>query len=91
MSTPFNNQWVLGRLRARWRKRDHAAGSGTPGEPPASLPELPHEPLPEQQPPASKSHAKHAPRNPAHTIRERPRAASSRTARKHPRWIDRDT
>jgi len=86
MSTPYNNQWVLGRLRARWRRRAHAAGSGTLGEPRAPLPEQPHEP-----PPSSKSRGKHAARGPSHAARERPRPASGRAARKHPRWIDRDT
>jgi len=85
MSTPYNNQWVLGRLRARWRRRAHAAASGALAEPSAALPEQP------QPPPSSKSHGKHAPRNPAHAARERPRPASGRAARKHPRWVDRDT
>ena len=85
MSTPYNNQWVLGRLRARWRRRAHAAASGALAEPNAALPAQP------QPPPSSKPHGKHAPRNPAHAARERPRPASGRAARKHPRWVDRDT
>jgi len=96
MSTPYNNQWVLGRLRARWRRRAHAAGSSVLGQPcgplPEQLPEQPpeesHEPPP---PPSSRSRTKRVPRSPAHGARERPRTAPSRTARKHPRWIDRDT
>ena len=96
MSTPYNNQWVLGRLRARWRRRAHAAAGGALAEPSAALPThgLPGHALPEQpreQPPSSKSHAKHAPRSPTHAARERPRPASGRAARRHPRWVDRDT
>jgi len=87
MSTPYNNQWVLGRLRARWRRRAHAEASGALAEPSAALPEQPQP----QSPPSSKSHDKHAPRNPAHTARERSRPASGRAARKQPRWVDRDT
>jgi len=87
MSTPYNNQWVLGRLRARWRRRAHAAASGARAEPSAALPEQPQS----QPPPSSESRGKHAPRNPAHAARERPRPASGRAARKHPRWVDRDT
>ena len=43
MSTPYNNQWVLGRSRARWRRRGRAAASGGVGEPPVALPQEPHE------------------------------------------------
>ena len=76
MST-YNNQWVLGRSRARWRRRPPAAGSGALGQPPVPLPQEPHEQHP------SGTHER--PR-PAFTgpVRKRP-------GRKHPRWIDRDT
>jgi hypothetical protein len=40
MSTPYNNQWLLG--RSRWRRRRHAAGSGARRQPPAPLREEPH-------------------------------------------------
>ena len=98
MSTPYNNQWVLGRLRARWRRRAHAAGSGALGQPCGPLPEHLLEQPPQQSheqphapPPSSKSRTKRVPRSPAHGARERPRPAPSRATRKHPRWIDRDT
>ena len=42
MST-YNNQWVLGRSRARWRRRAPAAGSGAREQPAAPLPQPPHE------------------------------------------------
>ena len=42
MST-YNNQWVLGRSRARWRRRAPAAGSGAPEQPLAPLPQERHE------------------------------------------------
>lgn len=88
MSTPYNNQWALGRLRVRWARRADATASGALAEPSAALPEQPQQP----PPPSSTSHGKHAARSPAHTARERSRRASwGRAARKHPRWVDRDT
>jgi len=42
MST-FNNQWVLSRSRARWRRRAPAVGSGAREPPPAPLPQESHE------------------------------------------------
>jgi hypothetical protein len=82
MSTPHNDQWVLG----RWRRRVHAAGSDALGQARAPLREQPH-----AQPPSSKSHGKHAPRSPGHGAHDHPRPSSGGAARKRPRWIDRDT
>ena len=42
MST-YNNQWVLGRSRARWRRRAPAGGGGALEQPAAPLPQEPHE------------------------------------------------
>ena len=42
MST-YNNQWVLGRSRARARRRAPAAGSGALEQPATPLPQEPHE------------------------------------------------
>jgi hypothetical protein len=46
MSTPYNNQWVLGRSRARWRRRAPAAAGDALGQPPVALPQGPHERAP---------------------------------------------
>ena len=43
MSTPYNNQWLLGRLRARWRRRARAAEDCALVQPPAPPREQPHE------------------------------------------------
>jgi hypothetical protein len=86
MSTPYNNQWILGRLRARWRKRAHPAVSAGLEQPRAPLREQSHE-----RPPSSRSHGKHAPRSPGHGAHDRPRPSSGGAVRKRPRWVDRDT
>ena len=65
MSTPYNNQWVLGRSRARWRRRMPDTSSGALGQPPAPLP---HEP--ERQPGAVHERAQSASGRP---VRKRPR------------------
>jgi len=52
MSTSYNNQWVLGRARARWTRRAAAADSDALGQRPAPPPREPHErqPSPAHQP-----------------------------------------
>jgi hypothetical protein len=76
MGTTYNNQWVLGRTRTRWRRRAGAAGTGGLGQPVDPLP------------PETHTHEPHAPASP---VPPRPRAAFARPVRKRPRWIDRDT
>jgi hypothetical protein len=65
MSTPYNNQWALGRslARSRWRRRGLAAGSGA--QPPAPLaPEPQRQPLAVHEPPQRSS---------GRPVRKRPR------------------
>ncbi len=103
MSTPFNNQWVLRRARARVRERAAMAGSL---EPPAD----PHERERQWRRESDEPRELREPREP-HEPQESPEAGvppreerrgghprsgfgaafTARAARKRPRWIDRDT
>jgi hypothetical protein len=80
VSTPFNNQWVLGRARSRRRQRktDSRAGA-THAEGGSRAPQ--------------KSHAGLAanPRYAGHADARSGLAFMARAARKRPRWVDRDT
>jgi hypothetical protein len=79
MSTPFNNQWVLG--RPRWRRRGRAAMSGAlppPSDPPAQE-GRPHETG------ASRDNRRGRTRIPGFDP-----AFTGGAAGKPPRWIDRD-
>jgi hypothetical protein len=80
MST-YNNQWVLGRSRARWRRRAPAAGSGDLERPTTPLAQEPHE----RQPSGTHERPQPALTRP---VRKRP---VRKHPRWHPRWIDRDT
>jgi hypothetical protein len=81
VSTPFNNQWVLGRARSRRRPRP----SG-PREAAAQVPGGAHA--------TQEAQAGTLPPNPRHGAHADARldlAFMARAARKRPRWIDRDT
>jgi hypothetical protein len=76
MTTPYNNQWALG--RARWRRRERAAVRGT-------LAQAPPPPRPEQHEQPQR------PGGQEHASRERTGSLLGGAARKRPRWVDRDT
>jgi hypothetical protein len=87
MSTPYNNQWALG--RSRWRSRGASGALGPPPDPPG-------EEGPERREHHDRqgSHETGASRENRHGGRPAPGfdpAFTGGAGRKPPRWIDRDT
>ncbi len=96
MSTPFNNQWVLHRARARLRARAAmAARLEQPADPHERRQGLRASEGPRELPEPQESHEAGIPREErrgGQHPRSGPGAAfTARAARKRPRWIDRDT
>ncbi len=81
MSTPYNDQWILG--RPRWRRRKRAAANGALGHTSDAQPRQLHEPHDTSS--ASGPHGSET------AEQAGTRRAFAGTARKRPRWIDRDT
>ena len=65
MSAAYNNQWVLARSRARWRRRASATSDGDLGHPPAPPPQEP-----QWQPPGIQERPRPAS---GRAVRKRPR------------------
>jgi len=88
MGTSFNNQWILAHARSRYRQRAALGGGVAPANDPAATEE---QESPDSQLPGEPREPRAASAGGGDPESDFALGFAARSARMHPRWIDRDT